>query len=147
VGSPSAGALSLDPEEFERLPDRLVGRLAVFVDVARLARVGSSEPLDDFDERRLPLLGGRRSGGAARRWGVSQYGQMVHRGSIGFPQDSHGSLIRARQFGHRRKVRSTGCSQFGHEASSSWRTRSSEALISSSRSRLSARNSGGRRIE
>ena len=96
-----------------------MGRLAVFVDVDRLERVGSSEPLDDFDERRFPLLDGRRSGGAARRWGVSQYGQIDQRGSIGFPHDSHGSLIRARQFGQRRNVRSTGCSQFGHDASSS----------------------------
>jgi hypothetical protein len=60
---------------------------------------------------------------------------MDHRGSIGLPHDSQGSLIRARQFGQRRKVRSTGCSQFGHDASSSWRTRNSDARTSSSRSR------------
>ena len=43
-------------------------------------------------------------------------------------------------------VRSIGNSQFGQELSSSWRTRSSAALISSSRSCASSRNSGGRRI-
>ena len=45
---------------------------------------------------------GRRSSAAARRVGVSQYGQTDHRGSIGLPQDSHGSLIRALQLGQRR---------------------------------------------
>ncbi len=51
-------------------------------------------------ERRFGL--GRRSSAAARRVGVSQYGHTDHRGSIGLPQDSHGSLIRARQLGQRR---------------------------------------------
>jgi hypothetical protein len=85
-------------------------------------RVGSSEaPSRAGDEDRVvrPREGGgleelfelgsfaRRFGrlssaGAARRTGVSQYGQTDQRGSIGLPQDSHGSLIRARQFGQRR---------------------------------------------
>jgi hypothetical protein len=84
VGSPSAAP---SRDEDDGRVDRRVG--------------GGFELLDDGSfERRL--LGRRCSGGAARRTGVSQYGQIDQRGSIGLPHDSHGSLIRARQFGQRR---------------------------------------------
>ena len=43
-----------------------------------------------------------RRSGAPVRVGVSQYGQIAQRGSIGFPHASQGSLTRARHDGQRR---------------------------------------------
>ena len=68
--SPSGGgALPLSAPEFERLAERLADRAGAFDD--RLDFGDASAAAEDF-ERRLPLLAGRRSGGAALRCGVSQ---------------------------------------------------------------------------
>ena len=84
----------------------LVVRCSDVRETGRFARAGREEP-----ERPAAVLRGASDGGAdaarrgeaaAGRVGVSQYGQMLQRGSTGFPHDSHGSLIRARQLGQRR---------------------------------------------
>ena len=75
---------------------RETGRLAR---VGRVARGFEVElPSGGLEERRCCAA----AAAAPARVGASQYGQTVQRGSIGFPHDSHGSLIRARQLGQRR---------------------------------------------
>ena len=86
------------PLELERVVER-AGREVLPSLAGRACAGGASDfragGRDDVFEaggleaRREPEA--RRSGGAARRTGVSQYGQIDQRGSIGRPQDSHGS--------------------------------------------------------
>ena len=76
--------------------------------------------------------------------GVSQWGHTCQRGSSGDLHETQASLSRVVQTGHTRKLGSTAARQTGHSVRPA-ASRSSIALISSSRSRTSSRYSGGRK--
>ena len=94
--------------------------------------------------RRRPRVRASSSDGKPGGISVAQYGQTCQSDSSGWPHDGHACSSRVVQTGQTRYDGSTLARQTGQRWSS-WESRSSIALISSSRSRASWMYSGGRK--